>query len=144
MWFWLVKFPLLLFYMYNFFRCVQLASIFMSGIENAILANDACGSPVPWEFCCPWNFFDGKLFHSKWLQAMMNVNSTELCDGKVDNYFLMKLHVECVKLFSSVIGPLINTSPDFLKALCIGTPRRAFFEERWEILVQFSSQVLFW
>eukprot|EP00794_Sanderia_malayensis_P006008 gene6008-6706_t len=61
---------------------MQLASIFMSGIETAIMANDACGSPVPWEFCCPWLFFDGKLFHSKWLQASMNVATLELCDGK--------------------------------------------------------------
>ncbi len=62
---------------------MQLASIFMSGIETAIIANDACGSPVPWEFCCPWLFFDGKLFHSKWLQSSMNVATLELCDGKV-------------------------------------------------------------
>ena len=64
-------------------RAMQLASIFMSGVEAAILANDACGSPVPWEFCCPWLFFDGKLFHSKWLQSSMNVATLELCDGKV-------------------------------------------------------------
>lgn len=55
----------------------------MKGIENAILANDACGSPVPWEFCCPWYFFNGKLFHSKWLQSTMNINTIDLCDGKV-------------------------------------------------------------
>eukprot|EP00111_Clytia_hemisphaerica_P004236 TCONS_00012098-protein len=63
-------------------RCIQLSSIFMSGIENAIIANDACGSPVPWEFCCPWNFFDGKLFHTKWLQSTMNFSITDLCEGK--------------------------------------------------------------
>lgn len=63
-------------------RAMQLASIFMSGIETAVIANDACGSPVPWEFCCPWLFFDGKLFHSKWLQSSMNVATLELCDGK--------------------------------------------------------------
>merc|ERR1719334_271269 len=62
-------------------RCVQLAAIFMSGVENAIIANDACGSPVPWEFCCPWNFFDGKLFHSKWLQSR-TANTKDLCEGK--------------------------------------------------------------
>lgn len=66
-------------------RAMQLASIFMSGIETAVIANDACGSPVPWEFCCPWLFFDGKLFHSKWLQSSMNVATLELCDGKVSH-----------------------------------------------------------
>lgn len=63
-------------------RCVQLSAIFMSGIENAVIANDVCGSPVPWEYCCPWNFFDGKLFHSKWLQSTMNFSVTDLCEGK--------------------------------------------------------------
>ena len=59
----------------------------MKGVEEAILANDACGSPLPWELCCPWNFFDGKLFHSKWLQATMNSNTLDLCDGKVSCFF---------------------------------------------------------
>ena len=61
---------------------MQIAGIFMAGVEAAILANDACGSPVPWEFCCPWIFFDGKLFHSKWLQASINVSTIDLCDGR--------------------------------------------------------------
>ena len=80
-WFWLVC------------RAMQLASIFMSGVEAAIIANDACGSPVPWEFCCPWLFFDGKLFHSKWLQSSMNVATLELCEGKV-----WSLHTLCLIL----------------------------------------------
>ena len=63
----------------------------MKGIEYAILANDACGSPVPWEFCCPWNFFDGKLFHSKWLQSTMKVNTTDLCEGKVCMIFRYRI-----------------------------------------------------
>lgn len=44
-------------------RGVQLASLFMQGVEHALFANDACGAPVPWLACCPWLFFDGKLFH---------------------------------------------------------------------------------
>ena len=72
---------------------MQLASIFMSGVEAAIIANDACGSPVPWEFCCPWLFFDGKLFHSKWLQSSMNVATLDLCEGKV-----WSLHSLCLLL----------------------------------------------
>ena len=35
----------------------------------ALLANDACGSPVPVQMCLPWTFFDGKLFHSKLIKA---------------------------------------------------------------------------
>lgn len=64
-------------------RAVQLASIFMSGVQAAIFANDACAVPIPWELVCPWNYFDGKLFHSKYLLACQNATLAELCDGKV-------------------------------------------------------------
>ncbi|XP_032217699.1 constitutive coactivator of PPAR-gamma-like protein 1 [Nematostella vectensis] len=63
-------------------RGVQLASIFMRGVEAAALANDACGCPVPWELVCPWNYFDGKLFMSKYIMASNDVGQLELCDGK--------------------------------------------------------------
>ncbi|KAG7167167.1 Constitutive coactivator of PPAR-gamma-like protein 2-like [Homarus americanus] len=46
-------------------RGCQLAALFMMGVETALFANDACGAPVPWLMCCPWLFFDGKLFHEK-------------------------------------------------------------------------------
>ena len=64
-------------------RAVQLASIFMSGVQAAIFANDACAVPIPWELVCPWNYFDGKLFHSKYLMACQNATLADLCDGKV-------------------------------------------------------------
>lgn len=65
-------------------RGVLLATMFMRGIEAAYLANDACGCPVPWEFVCPWNYFDGKLFMSKYLHAANDATTPlELCDGKV-------------------------------------------------------------
>ena len=41
----------------------------MMGVETALFANDACGAPVPWLMCCPWLFFDGKLFHLKLVKA---------------------------------------------------------------------------
>jgi hypothetical protein len=65
-------------------RGVQLASMFMRGIQAAALANDACGCPVPWELLCPWNYFDGKLFMTKYLQASNEATPLELCDGKVN------------------------------------------------------------
>ena len=70
-------------------RAVQLASIFMSGVQAAIFANDACAVPIPWELVCPWNYFDGKLFHSKYLMVAENASLIELCDGKVgtQSYF---------------------------------------------------------
>ena len=61
--------------------------MFMRGVEHAILANDACGSPVPRSFTQPWNFFDGKLFQLKFLQAKdPKMNVQDLCDGKVGFY----------------------------------------------------------
>ena len=40
-------------------RGLQLAALFMEGVEMALLANDACGAPVPFLMCAPWLFFDG-------------------------------------------------------------------------------------
>ena len=70
-------------------RGVYLATIFMRGVETAIFANDACGSPIPWDLVCPWNYFDGKLFQSK-LNMTMSDNATllDLCDGNVSTMFL--------------------------------------------------------
>lgn len=64
-------------------RGVQLATLFMEGVEMAILANDACGAPVPFEICLP-TFFDGKLFHFKLHRAAAARNLLELCDGRVE------------------------------------------------------------
>lgn len=65
-------------------RGVQLAMLFMAGVENALFANDACGAPIPAPNCFPWLFFDGKLFHSKLLKASNNSKTLlELCDGQV-------------------------------------------------------------
>lgn len=64
-------------------RGVQLASLFMRGVECALFANDACGAPIPWLMCCPWLFFDGKLFHYKLLKAEEAKNLLDLCEGQV-------------------------------------------------------------
>ncbi|KAK2502928.1 hypothetical protein MC885_011737, partial [Smutsia gigantea] len=64
-------------------RGIQLAALFMSGVDTALFANDACGQPVPWEHCCPWIYFDGKLFQSKLIKAGRDrVSLVELCDGQ--------------------------------------------------------------
>ncbi|XP_032003874.2 constitutive coactivator of PPAR-gamma-like protein 2, partial [Hylobates moloch] len=66
-------------------RGIQLAALFMSGVDTALFANDACGQPVPWEHCCPWIYFDGKLFQSKLIKAgRERVSLVELCDGQAD------------------------------------------------------------
>ncbi|KAG7214073.1 hypothetical protein KM043_001438 [Ampulex compressa] len=65
-------------------RGVQLATLFMAGVETALLANDACGAPIPWLMCCPWLYFDGKLFHHTLARATMAKNLPELCSGYID------------------------------------------------------------
>lgn len=64
-------------------RGVQLATMFMQGVETALLVNDACGAPVPWLMCCPWLFFDGKLFHHQLARTASVKNILELCDHRI-------------------------------------------------------------
>ncbi|XP_065201519.1 constitutive coactivator of PPAR-gamma-like protein 1 homolog isoform X3 [Planococcus citri] len=64
-------------------RGVQLAALFMKGVEMAMLVNDACGAPIPWLMCCPWLFFDGRLFHYMFVKATSVKNLHELCDNRV-------------------------------------------------------------
>ncbi|XP_025831236.1 constitutive coactivator of PPAR-gamma-like protein 1 isoform X2 [Agrilus planipennis] len=65
-------------------RGVQLAAIFMEGVEMALLANDACGAPLPWLMCCPWLYFDGKLFHHTLARTMHSKNLLELCENHIE------------------------------------------------------------
>ncbi|XP_071043900.1 constitutive coactivator of PPAR-gamma-like protein 1 homolog, partial [Parasteatoda tepidariorum] len=65
-------------------RGVMLAALFMQGVDHAIMANDACGAPISWLMCCPWLFFDGKIFHRKLLKANTAKNLLDLCDNRYD------------------------------------------------------------
>ena len=56
----------------------------MAGVETALLANDACGAPIPWLMCCPWLYFDGKLFHHTLARATIAKNLLELCGGYIE------------------------------------------------------------
>ncbi|KAM9751626.1 constitutive coactivator of PPAR-gamma-like protein 2 isoform 2-T2 [Menidia menidia] len=64
-------------------RGVQLAALFMAGVDTALLINDVCGQPLPWEHCCPWGFFDGKLFQSKLARATRDRSALlDMCEGQ--------------------------------------------------------------
>ncbi|XP_045141085.1 constitutive coactivator of PPAR-gamma-like protein 1 isoform X2 [Echinops telfairi] len=66
-------------------RGIQLSALFMSGVDMALFANDACGQPIPWEHCCPWMYFDGKLFQFKLLKASREKTPLiDLCDGQAE------------------------------------------------------------
>lgn len=65
-------------------RGVQLSSLFMAGVDTALFVNDVCGQPLPWEHCCPWGFFDGKLFQSKLARAARDRSALlDMCEGQV-------------------------------------------------------------
>ncbi|XP_013916806.1 PREDICTED: constitutive coactivator of PPAR-gamma-like protein 1 [Thamnophis sirtalis] len=66
-------------------RGIQLSALFMSGVDMALFANDACGQPIPWEHCCPWMYFDGKLFQTKLIKASREkAPLIDLCDGQAE------------------------------------------------------------
>jgi hypothetical protein len=65
-------------------RGVQLAALFMQGVEMALLANDACGAPLPWLMCCPWLYFDGKLFHHTLNRSAHSKNILEVCENHIE------------------------------------------------------------
>lgn len=65
-------------------RGVQLAAVFMQGVEMTLLANDACGAPLPWLMCCPWLYFDGKLFHHTLTRATQAKTLLDLCENHID------------------------------------------------------------
>ncbi|CAO2628870.1 Constitutive coactivator of peroxisome proliferator-activated receptor gamma [Lemmus lemmus] len=50
-------------------RAVQLGSLLVRGLTMLVLVNSACGFPWTTSEFMPWNVFDGKLFHQKYLQS---------------------------------------------------------------------------
>jgi len=76
-------------------RGVQLAAMFMHGVEHAVFVNDIAGSPLPPNLFCPWMFFDGKLFQYKLLKSTTaDVSLRQLCSDSVWLYSLF-VHLSC-------------------------------------------------
>ena len=71
-------------------RAIQLANLFMKGYETIIFANDVCGAPIHPKYSCPTHFFNGKLFHQKYVQAQYYQQNQDLTfilsDGNVRIY----------------------------------------------------------
>lgn len=65
-------------------RGVQLGALVMAGAEAALLANDACGAPVPWLVAAPWLYFDGKLLQRNLARAAHCKHLAQLCDNHLD------------------------------------------------------------
>ena len=70
-------------------RPIQLAHLFMRGLETVVFANEVCGVPIHPKHACPMYFFNGKLFHQKYLQAQYYQQNPDLmmmlCDGNVSS-----------------------------------------------------------
>ena len=81
-------------------RGVALAALFMAGVETAQCTNDVCGAPIPWNMVCPWQYFDGKLFHFKLLKANNNTPLIDMCDGQVRNLNMKSVQMNCFSFFS--------------------------------------------
>ncbi|XP_070758868.1 constitutive coactivator of PPAR-gamma-like protein 1 homolog isoform X3 [Enoplosus armatus] len=89
-------------------RGIQLAALFMSGVDMALFANDACGQPIPWEHCCPWMYFDGKLLQSKLIRVNREkAQLIDLCDGQAE------LVAKVEKMRQSILEGLNFTRPPY-------------------------------
>lgn len=65
-------------------RGIHLSHLFMEGCEMALLANDACGAPIPYMLFCPWLFFNGKVFNYILEQQALGKTLAEICGFKMD------------------------------------------------------------
>ncbi|XP_051869155.1 constitutive coactivator of peroxisome proliferator-activated receptor gamma [Pristis pectinata] len=61
-------------------RAVHLASLFVRGLAVLISANSACGFPFKMVDLMPWEVFDGKLFHAKYLQSHSGCTTEDLLE----------------------------------------------------------------
>lgn len=69
-------------------RAVQLGSLLVRGLTTLVLVNSACGFPWRTSDFMPWNVFDGKLFHQKYLQAEKGHSVEALVEQNVSPRFL--------------------------------------------------------
>ncbi|KAM9316154.1 constitutive coactivator of peroxisome proliferator-activated receptor gamma [Gastrophryne carolinensis] len=61
-------------------RGVHLAFLFLRGLITLMGANSACGYPFLMMDLMPWNTFDGKLFHQKYLQCHLQKPLDEILE----------------------------------------------------------------
>ena len=103
-------------------RGVKLGTLFMQGIEMALLANDACGAPIPLQMCLPWNFFDGKLFHATLIRAAKSRNlidlSNAICFNVVPALVLVSNSFSRSELTNILIGSSLAPRSICAAALC--------------------------
>ncbi|XP_077999849.1 constitutive coactivator of peroxisome proliferator-activated receptor gamma-like isoform X1 [Glandiceps talaboti] len=77
-------------------KAIHLATVFMRGVTTVLTLNSACGKPVAMEHGLPWKYFDGKLFHAKYLIALQGTNEFVLCEKNERTINLFRLLKQCV------------------------------------------------
>jgi len=96
-------------------RPIQLAHLFMRGFETMIFANEVCGAPIHPKYCCPSHFFNGKLFHQKYLQAQYYQQNQDLIlilsDGNVREE---QIDYEYIYIFS-ILDTLCSNCLEFTR-----------------------------
>ncbi|XP_068174692.1 constitutive coactivator of peroxisome proliferator-activated receptor gamma isoform X2 [Antennarius striatus] len=80
-------------------RAVQLGSLYVRGLSHLLFANCASGRPLPNAALMPWQSFDGRLFHSKYLLAHNYTEKTVLLDN----------NPSCLSLFLCLKEKLMET-----------------------------------
>ena len=68
-------------------RAVQLGSLLVRGLTTLVLVNSACGFPWRMSDFMPWNVFDGKLFHQKYLQSEKGCTVEALVEQNVSPWW---------------------------------------------------------
>lgn len=64
---------------------MQLGSLLVRGLTMLLLVNSACGFPWSTSDLMPWNVFDGKLFHEKYLQTEKGYTVEALVEQNVSS-----------------------------------------------------------
>lgn len=81
---------------------MHLASLFVRGLSVLIAANSACGFPFKMVGLMPWEVFDGKLFHAKYLQSHNGCTMEDLLEKNVR----IQMECSCLRWFSTNDGGL--------------------------------------
>lgn len=84
-------------------RAVQLGSLLVRGLTTLALVNSACGFPWETNEFMPWNVFDGKLFHQKYLQSEKGYAVEALLEQNVSSGFLF-IHFVLLCTFQKQFG----------------------------------------
>jgi hypothetical protein len=80
-------------------RAIHISGLLMKGISYLQFLNDICGQPFQLIDTIPSYYFDGKLFHNRYLLAKNNGTTEQLCDNQVC-YSCLQINLHLIILFN--------------------------------------------